>query len=177
MGTMTAQILIGKSHPNDGGIRPEWMVQISENSRPRIILHDNVNYLAKPNRKPVYYEWVPSVESSVEDMLAMIALHVVKHQPLVDMLVRECPYVLENKVEVYEVPDVVRDSMYEAVKEVEGWPKLAISVYFRCFLESRLSILEDLDVDFELCRSVRVREKGNWGDIDLKRDVGAMAKI
>lgn len=177
MGSMTAQILIGKSHPNDGGIRPEWMVQVSENSRPRVILHDNINYLAKPNRKPVYYEWVPSVERGVEDILAMVALHVVKYKPLVDMLMRDCPYALESKVEIYEVPDEVRNSIYKTIKEIVGWPKLAISVYFKCYLESRFSILEDMDIDFELCRSVRVREKGGWGNIDLKRDVEDMVKV
>lgn len=177
MGTMTAQILVGKSHPNDGGVRPEWMVQVSENSRPHVILHNNINYLARANKNPLYYEWTPSLENGVEDILSMIALHTIKYDPLVSMVNRDCPYLLEKRVEVYEVPDSIRAAVYKCIREIEDWPKLAISIYLRCYLESRFSILEGLNIDFELCKSVRVREKGNWGNIDIKRDIGNIIKI
>lgn len=177
MGTMTAQILIGKSHPNDGGIRPEWMVQLSENSRPHVMLHNNINYLARTNKSPSYFEWTPSVENGVEDILLMIALHVIKDKNILDFVSRRNPEILKNRVEVYDIPDEVRESLYQLVRGVDGWPKLAVSIYFRCYLERQFSILEDMSVDHEICMSVRVREKSSWGDMNLKRETGEMAKI
>lgn len=159
-GTMTAQVLIGKSHPYDGGIRPEWMVQLSENIRPHLILHNNINFLNKSDKRPSFYEWTPSIERGVEDVLSMIALHVVEHRPLVDKMVREYSDILENRVEVYGIPNAVREVLYKGIREVGAWPKLAISVYFNCYLERRFSLLEKLNFDFDLCKSVRVRKRG-----------------
>jgi len=43
MGTLTAQFLVGKTHPNHGGINPTHYLFLSENSRPVFtLLKENI---------------------------------------------------------------------------------------------------------------------------------------
>ncbi len=177
MGTMTAHVLIGDSHPNDGGIRPHWAVQLSENSRPHLVLHNNVNYLAKPVKAPLYFEWTPSIENGVEDILTMIALHAIDDYPLKEKMTSLYPEIFKQRVHVYEIPGDIRSELYQEIRNVTNWPKLVVSLYRGCYLENKIALLEELDIDFEICLSVRAREKSNWGHLNIRREVGSVTRI
>lgn len=164
MATMTAQVLIGRSHPNDGGIIPEWMLQVSENSRPYFLLHNNVNMTGKPVpiRKFRRYGWVPNLNHSIEDMLGMIALHIIEHPPLVSAINDHYPAMLRNHVEAYDTPAQILELLYKGIEDVKEWPILIISSYQNCHFSDAFSKLENYPIYYEICRTVDHRVYSQW---------------
>lgn len=164
MGTVTAQILIGESHPNDGGIIPEWALQVSENSRPHFLLHNNAGMMCNPTsiRNFRRYGWVPNPDHCLEDMLSMIALHVIKHPPLVNEISTQYPAMLRSNVEAYEAPGQILELLYNGIKEIQDWPKIVISIFHGCFLEMSASKLEAYPMDYEICKTIKMRQSSPW---------------
>lgn len=182
MGTITAQILIGEGHPNDGGIRPEYTMQLSENSKLHWNLNNNIKYLAKPPtvaelKKMSYYGWFPSVEHVLEDGLLMIGLHVVKDTNLIKLAQEIYPPMMEETLWVHEIDDKAgllpsrRQELYDALREIEDWPKLMVSVFMNSALGSHLQVLEELPIDIEICQWTRVRCNKGWSTVDETRSV------
>src|SRR5690554_6680116 len=80
MGTFTAQILIGKNHPYDGGIHSiTHTLFLSENSRPTWVLK---NEGAKKKDSII---WITTVENMLEDGLLMLGVYVLKDEKLLKM--------------------------------------------------------------------------------------------
>lgn len=82
MGTMTAQILIGKSHPYHGGINPSHYLFLFENDRPVLTLVPENISTGRPQSSEI--RWIPSsYENILEDAILMIAINVYKVNNLV----------------------------------------------------------------------------------------------
>ena len=76
MSTITAQILIGNSHPNHDGILSGYStLNFSENSRPAWILKNKYKDII----------WIPTVERALEDGLLLIALNFLENKELNEM--------------------------------------------------------------------------------------------
>ena len=71
MATTTATIFVGYAHPNHGGINPTHYIQLSENSRPALILH---SIDGKEETKVM----IPTLENMIDDVYLMIAAYVLK---------------------------------------------------------------------------------------------------
>ena len=71
MATTTATIFVGYAHPNHGGINPTHYIQLSENSRPALILHSIDD---KEETKVM----IPTLENMIDDVYLMIAVCVLK---------------------------------------------------------------------------------------------------
>jgi hypothetical protein len=72
MSTMTAQLLIGNAHPNDGGINPEFYMYLSENGVARwTIIKENIFSESINNEDDRVAQWIPTIEHMLEDALIM----------------------------------------------------------------------------------------------------------
>ena len=65
MGTVTAQILIGSPHPNDGGIIPSHYLFLSENDRPSWSLV-GANIFQENEKEFSKIVWIPTLDNMVE---------------------------------------------------------------------------------------------------------------
>lgn len=75
MGTITTIIHVGSGHPNDGGIIPEYVMYLSENSRPVWILTE---YLSDET-SPVYRMVPHSPKYILEDAFVFIGWAIMKN--------------------------------------------------------------------------------------------------
>jgi hypothetical protein len=69
MATTTAIILIGQAHPNDSGINPTHLMQLTENDRPALILQ---NIGARGGEVVI----IPTLENLLDDIYLTIAVYV-----------------------------------------------------------------------------------------------------
>ena len=95
MATTTAIILVGHAHPNDGGINPTHLIQLTENNRPALILRS-----ADGNDEPRIM--IPTLENMVDDIYLFIAT-----------------YVLQVVKSARPINDPTRESMYDLYTEEE----------------------------------------------------------
>lgn len=162
VGTITAQILVGQGHPYHDGIEPSHRLYLSENSRPSWILVPE-NWGGGLEGSKV--TWVPTVENSLEDALLMIGIHVVKDPELVALASQFIRSKENNWVVVYE--DVDPENLfhlYRRCRELANTFKLVITIMRGSLLETQLKVLEDYQMDVEVCRPEFVRLYSQWLD-------------
>ena len=158
MGSYTGQVLIGGSHPNHGGIIPDYRLYLSENSRPALIL--------EKTEETEKITWIPTLENMMGDVFLMISTYVLKDQTILDKL-QSYFDVNDNKmVEMYDVfTENKLQKLYQVNKEIlkkyEGL-KVAISVFEGSYLKSQLPFLEEYEVDMEVCTPIYNRYYNQW---------------
>ncbi len=107
MATLTAQIIVGRAHPNHGGINPTHYLFFSENDRPAwVLVPENVF-----GKRPLEMEktvWIPTVEHTLEDGLLMIALHILKDREIVNLT-----------EEYFENKGIDRAKLYEDIDKAQ----------------------------------------------------------
>lgn len=69
MSTTTATILIGRAHQNHGGIIPTHLIQLTENSRPSLLLQP----IEGPSDVKVV---IPTLENIVDDIYLMVTVFI-----------------------------------------------------------------------------------------------------
>ncbi|HPD63892.1 MAG TPA: hypothetical protein P5050_00840 [Bacteroidia bacterium] len=72
MASRTAIILVGTAHPYHSGINPDYIIMLSENSRPALILQS----LDEPDKEPVVV--IPTIQNTVDDIYLMISVFILK---------------------------------------------------------------------------------------------------
>lgn len=160
MGIFTAQILVGGSSRNYGGINPSHYMFLWENSTPTWNLVDE-NIFRKPGDGNNRIFWVPSgVEHMLEDALLMIAYHIVK-DPEVIQIAREAIKDLESPgVQLHLSLDKnMRDVLIARCRAIENWPKLVITVTSGSSVSNQVDVINNYNMDVEICMSSR-----KWGD-------------
>jgi hypothetical protein len=158
MSTMTAQFLIGDAHPYDGGINPTHSLFLSENSIPRLILSS----LDSSEEKIV---WLPTLEHMLEDILLMISLHVWKDEELTRMAEQFFRKNNNKNILLYEdIEAKALEMMRERVRQFEGSGKLTISVFRGSSILNQLPILQNYQMDVEVCVPSFVREYSVWSN-------------
>jgi hypothetical protein len=87
MATTTAFIIVGDPHPNHGGIIPEHMLQLYENSRPAWVLAHLREAGGSQRSTPLAPQpvWIPTVDGMLEDGLLMLVLHIFQPADLVSL--------------------------------------------------------------------------------------------
>ena len=70
MGTMTAQILVGSSHPNHDGIQPTHWLFLSENSKSAWVLTSQNIFEEDITTNQII--WIPSIDNMLEDAFSKI---------------------------------------------------------------------------------------------------------
>jgi len=151
MATLTAQILIGSSHPYDGGINPTHSLFLSENSKPAWVLKD----LADKTGLAKGCVWIPTLENMLEDAFLMIGIQVLKDEELAALAESFCRKPLSHDLMFYEdFEEGQRTQLYEKCRQLKSFPKLVISAFNNSSITRQLPVIEKYGFEVDVCRSV-----------------------
>jgi len=159
MATTTGQILIGRSHPNDGGIVDFHCLYFMEGDRPSIIFNDSIN----SNESIVV---IPTIERTIDDIFFVIVYFILKSNSIQKKIINT------SYIEMYDVFSVhERDEIYNDVQNILSEQNL--KVIFNIFENSHLlSLVDDIKkykINFEVTKTIVKREFNRWsGEYETK---------
>ena len=164
MATWTAQILVGNSHPNHGGITAGYQLFLSENDRPCWecfpIFPPRLGEVLKNEGHTV---WIPPGPGSIlECGLLMVALHCfdpMARRPINKELVSSAKSmskkIMDKFVDMSILTDKQFKELYDMAKKIElnDSDKLIVTVLAGSSITERLKELKKHKYDFEVCFS------------------------
>ena len=162
MGTFTAQILVGGSHPNHGGIIPSHMLLLSENSRPAWVLNA-MNIWGDKVEEQKAITWIPTIENMLEDALLMIGLYVVKDQELVNAAGQVFCNKDKYRVELYE--DITKEDLqrlYQRNQQLTATYSIAVSTFGGSTIDGQLKVLEKYNMGAMVLKPQYQRYYSQW---------------
>ena len=169
MGTWTAQILVGRSHPNHGGIGARYQLFLSENDRPCWecfpVFPPRPGEVLKNEGHTV---WIPPGPGSIlECGLLMVALHCfdpMDRRPVNKELVSSAKSmskkIMDKFVDMSILTDKQFKELYDMAKKIElnDSDKLIVTVLAGSSITGRLEELKKHKYDFEVCFSDLITE-------------------
>ena len=164
MATWTAQILVGHSHPNHGGIGARYQLFLSENDRPCWecfpVFPPRPGEVLKNEGHTV---WIPPGPGSIlECGLLMVALHCfdpMARRPVNKELVSSAKSmskkIMDKFVDMSILTDKQFKELYDMAKKIElnDSDKLIVTVIAGSSITERLKELKKHKYDFEVCFS------------------------
>ena len=164
MATWTAQILVGNSHPNHGGITAGYQLFLSENDRPCWecfpIFPPRLGEVLKNEGHTV---WIPPGPGSIlECGLLMVALHCFDpmarlpvNKELVSSAKSMSKKIMDKFVDMSILTDKQFKELYDMAKKIEldDSDKLIVTVLAGSSITGRLKELKKHKYDFEVCFS------------------------
>ena len=164
MATWTAQILVGHSHPNHGGIGARYQLFLSENDRPCWecfpVFPPRPGEVLKNEGHTV---WIPPGPGSIlECGLLMVALHCfdpMARQPVNKELVSSAKSmskkIMDKFVDMSILTDKQFKELYDMAKKIKinDSDKLIVTVLAGSSITGRLKELKKHKYDFEVCFS------------------------
>ena len=169
MATWTAQILVGHSHPNHGGIGARYQLFLSENDRPCWecfpVFPPRPGEVLKNEGHTV---WIPPGPGSIlECGLLMVALHCfdpMARRPVNKELVSSAKSMSKNIMDKFVDMSILTDKqfkeLYDMAKKIElnDSDKLIVTVLAGSSITGRLEELKKHKYDFEVCFSDLITE-------------------
>ena len=169
MATWTAQILVGNSHPNHGGITAGYQLFLSENDRPCWecfpVFPPRPGEVLKNEGHTV---WIPPGPGSIlECGLLMVALHCfdpMDRRPVNKELVSSAKSmskkIMDKFVDMSILTDKQFKELYDMAKKIElnDSDKLIVTVLAGSSITGRLEELKKHKYDFEVCFSDLITE-------------------
>lgn len=172
MATHTAQILIGRGHPNDGGmagsLQHNPVLLLSENSRPGWVLRPGDWFRANGDssfRAATKYVLIPSLENTLDDGIALMALILLHDLPWSEPVKAvQAQLIEERRLEMYTLDEDLRSLLLEEVREKsEAYPKFVLSVFQRDSLVfNKISALKKYANEMAVCMPVFNRDRNRW---------------
>ena len=164
MATWTAQILVGNSHPNHGGITAGYQLFLSENDRPCWecfpIFPPRLGEVLKNEGHTV---WIPPGPGSIlECGLLMVALHCFDpmarlpvNKELVSSAKSMSKKIMDKFVDMSILTDKQFKELYDMAKKIElnDSDKLIVTVLAGSSITGRLKELKKHKYDVEVCFS------------------------
>jgi len=164
MATWTAQILVGHSHPNHGGIGARYQLFLSENDRPCWecfpVFPPRPGEVLKNEGHTV---WIPPGPGSIlECGLLMVALHCFDpmarlpvNKELVSSAKSMSKKIMDKFVDMSILTDKQFKELYDMAKKIElnDSDKLIVTVLAGSSITGRLKELKKHKYDFEVCFS------------------------
>ena len=164
MATWTAQILVGNSHPNHGGITAGYQLFLSENDRP---CWECFPIGPSPRGQVLKNEghtvWVPpGSESILECGLLMVALHCFDpmarlpvNKELVSSAKSMSKKIMDKFVDMSILTDKQFKELYDMAKKIkiDDSTKLIVTVLAGSSIAGQLKELKKHKYDFEVCFS------------------------
>ena len=164
MATWTAQILVGNSHPNHGGITAGYQLFLSENDRPCWecfpIFPPRLGEVLKNEGHTV---WIPPGPGSIlECGLLMVALHCFDpmarlpvNKELVSSAKSMSKEIMDKFVDMSILTDKQFKELYGMAKKIkiDDSDKLIVTVLAGSSITGRLKELKKHKYDFEVCFS------------------------
>ena len=169
MATWTAQILVGHSHPNHGGIGARYQLFLSENDRPCWecfpVFPPRPGEVLKNEGHTV---WIPPGPGSIlECGLLMVALHCFDpmdsravNKELVSSAKSMSKKIMDKFVDMSILTDKQFKELYDMAKKIElnDSDKLIVTVLAGSSITGRLEELKKHKYDFEVCFSDLITE-------------------
>ncbi|WP_066318947.1 hypothetical protein [Bacillus sp. FJAT-29814] len=164
MATMTAQILVGKAHPYDGGMNPEYYMYLSENGVARwTMIEENISHRHLGGGDQRLAQWIPTIEHMLEDALMMIGIYIEKDEILIGLAKQFFNGEVPRMAELFEEASQKRlEMMRVRTREIEFSNKITLSIFNGSTIAKQLPILENYRVDVEVCVPVYLREYNVW---------------
>ncbi|MCK9436273.1 MAG: hypothetical protein M0Q12_03575 [Synergistaceae bacterium] len=154
MSTTTATILVGRAHQNHSGIIPTHLIQLTENSRPSLLLQP----IEGPSDVKVV---IPTLENIVDDIYLMVTVFILnKIKPAKD---------IDNweRLSMYDLFDEnERSSLYEESKIIimDTSIKLVFNILKGSHLLNYVDIIKEYPNDLEITLSTLKKELSAWSD-------------
>lgn len=151
MATTTAIILVGHAHQNDSGIIPEYIIQLTENDRPALIL--------QPIGKTETSIIIPTTENTINDLFLLIAAIVLKQTDLAQKIK------INSKESMYDImSESELEGLYNVAKNQikNSGLKVVFNILDKSHLLNQISIIEQYDCDFEVTSPYLKREYDRW---------------
>jgi len=149
MGTLTAFIFIGTSHPNHGGINPTHYITLSENSRPCLELKSFDN-----NKEIIRI--IPTIENMIDDIYFLIYSFIIKKNK------SNQDFHLKEMFELYT--DEERKLLYEEVKT--GLKGINMKIVFNLLdgsvLLCQTDKIKEYPTDCEITTPLFIKEFNQW---------------
>ena len=142
MATTTAILLVGKAHPNDGGIIIQDELYLTENSRP----------LWTNTQKAV----VPTLENMLQDGILLAFCD----EPQVSSLFLETFGYTVKKPEMYSIDEKLRQELYNVCKSVQC--KIVLTILQGSHLLHNINTLDDYALELEVCCPSYTRTFSRW---------------
>ena len=169
MASWTAQILVGNSHPNHGGITAGYQLFLSENDRPCWecfpVFPPRPGEVLKNEGHTV---WIPPGPGSIlECGLLMVALHCFDpmarlpvNKELVSSAKSMSKKIMDKFVDMSILTDKQFKELYDMAKKIEldDSDKLIVTVLAGSSITGRLKELKKHKYDFEVCFSDLITE-------------------
>jgi|TARA_Y100000780_G_scaffold22991_1_gene19384 hypothetical protein len=164
MATWTAQILVGNSHPNHGGITAGYQLFLSENDRPCWecfpIFPPRLGEVLKNEGHTV---WIPPGPGSIlECGLLMVALHCFDpmarlpvNKELVSSAKSMSKKIMDKFVDMSILTDKQFKELYDMAKKIKinDSTKLIVTVLAGSSITGQIKELKKHKYDFEVCFS------------------------
>lgn len=164
MGAINAQILIGQSHSYDGGIiNISHSMYLSENGTARWILRSE-NIYGDKCKEPVIINWVPHINSILEDGLLMIGLFIWKDKELLKLAEK----LFKKSLGEFEIinSSVIEDDdlkrLHQRCRSLDIRSKLIITALDGSSVLRELELLEKYKMEVEVCKTVYTRSFNAW---------------
>ena len=164
MATWTAQILVGHSHPNHGGIGARYQLFLSENDRPCWecfpIFPPRLGEVLKNEGHTV---WIPPGPGSIlECGLLMVALHCfdpMARQPVNKELVSSAKSMSKKIMDKFVDMSILTDKQFKELYgmakkiKIDDSTKLIVTILAGSSIAGQLKELKKHKYDFEVCFS------------------------
>jgi hypothetical protein len=158
MSATTAQILLGSSHSNDGGINPSFALYLHEGDRCAWSMHE-IDLGGSTNKRIAY--WVPDPTQIMADAILMAAFHTGGDDCFRANLLNVFPAVKMNCLESFELALTDRLEFLDMVKKIP-MPKMVVSIFQGSSLKGQTGLLAEFPFDCEVCESVSYRIRTQW---------------
>lgn len=161
MSVVTAQILIGNSHPNDGGINPIHKIELSEGSRPAWTL-TGAGCVGGARGQSIV--WIPSVENILEDALLMAAIHAFK----CDSIINQFHEFVGEETRRMEVNRCLSREqlalLHEQCRQLRDFPKIILMSFCNSAVHAHINRLSAYRMDCEVLVPIYTRSYSRWSN-------------
>jgi hypothetical protein len=155
MSSISAQVLVGHTHPYHGGIIPDQRIYLSENSRPALILEDERPLKAVKDSQKVI--WVPTVENMLEDILLMVTVFVLKNEKVISLMKKNKKELKSIEMD-QDIDKGQRAGIYRINRQIledREDLKIIFSIFQGSTLYAQIKRIKDYKIDYELCVSAQ----------------------
>lgn len=162
MTAITAHILIGSPHPNDGGLNARHKLTLSEGDRPAWAMQ-KFRRTASGALAPQRIVWIPTVENMLEDALLMAAVHVVESEAVRTLFNEFSGNLDANRLLMYDTfTDDQRRQLYQACRQIRQFPKVILCIFEGSSIGAQISALEHYSMQCEVLMPVYTRIYSHW---------------
>lgn len=164
MGTITAQIIIGDTHPNHGGIYPTHYLYLLENHRATWLLTEQ-SLLVEQKTSDRTISWSATLDGMLEDALLMVSLYIHKDPQMRKMINQDLLREDNHSFDYYNFyTKEERTCLYEKNRATDFSGKMIVNVFEGSTLMSHLKILEQYSMELEVAMPVYSRTFSMWSN-------------